>query len=45
MYKLKKILKKLIIMLVKGIGINGKKNVREGKDCLEKNKLVVFILK
>lgn len=34
-----KMFKKLVTMLVKRIRINGKKNSREGKDCLEKNKL------
>ena len=32
----KKMLKKLVTMLMKGIRINGKKNNREVKDCLEK---------
>lgn len=45
-HKPKKILEKtLIIMLMKGIRLNGERNKREGKDCLEKNKLAVSVSK
>lgn len=45
MHKPKKILKKLIIMLMKGIRINGKRHNREGNDCLRKKNLAVSVSK